>query len=384
MRSKPHWIRLQTVSGLVEIRTVYGLDKESGRWLCPIRVIWGLEARQEMSPELEERLCASAVETSSYEAAARVARKWGISADDSTIHAHVQKAGLRAEQAEDRRVESALCPSTRAEVVAQAQAALPREDFSLVIQMDGCMVRERGAQWGLKPSDAVGERVAWHELKVATIFRLSDRAQSQTGRAMLLDKFQVLVRGDPQEFGRHVHAQALRRGLQQAQKVYVVADGAVWIWNIVEDRFCQAIGLVDFYHASQHLWSVAHVVHGDDDQARQWIEPLLHQLRHGEHGQVVDLLEIVADEDGYDTDQHKVLRREATYFQTHREHMNYHDAARQGLPIGSGAVESTCKQTQGRFKHTGQFWSLPTEKNLLALYMAYRNNDWQEIWSVRW
>lgn len=246
------------------------------------------------------------------------------------------------------------------------------------------MVRERGEQWGLKPADAAGDRVAWHELKVATIFRLSDRAQTQTGRPMLLDKFQVLLRGDPHEFGRRVHAQALRRGLAQARNVYVVADGAVWIWNIVNDRFSQAEGLVDFYHASQHLWSVAHALHGDGDQERQWVEPLLHQLRHGEHGRVTDLLEAMAEESDRAADQRQILRREAGYFDNHRDHMDYRKAADEGRPIGSGAVESSCKQIQGRFKQTGQFWKLPTEKPLLALKMASQNKDWDEIWSVRW
>lgn len=245
------------------------------------------------------------------------------------------------------------------------------------------MVRERGGQWGLKPPDCAGDRVTWHELKVATIFRLPDRAQSQSGRPVLLEKFQVLLRAGPEEFGQHVHAQALRRGLQQAKKVYVVADGAVWIWKIKDDRFGHAEGLVDFFHAAQHLNSVAQALHGDGEEARRWAEPLLHQLRHGEHGQVLDLLEVLAEE-GQGGEQEALLRREANYFQSHREHMDYQQAASEGCPVGSGAVESNCKQAQGRFKQCGQFWSLPTEKNLLALYMAYRNEDWQEIWNVDW
>ncbi len=43
-------------------------------------------------------------------------------------------------------------------------------------------------------------------------------------------------RGDPYEFGRRLYAEALRQGLNQAQKIYVVADGGVWIWNLVADR----------------------------------------------------------------------------------------------------------------------------------------------------
>ena len=216
--------------------------------------------------------------TGSYEAAARVADKWGSPADDTTIHAHAQRAGARAEALAAARVERALEPATRAEVVAQAKARTKAEAFSLVIEMDGWMVRERGGQWGLKPPDQQGERVAWHEMKTAIVFRLGQRARTQSGRPVILEKTYVAWRGEPDEFGRRLYAEALRRGLCQAQKVYVVADGGVWIWNIVADRFGEATGVLDFYHASQHLWAVARALHADEEQARRWVRPLLHQL----------------------------------------------------------------------------------------------------------
>src|ERR1017187_8268291 len=88
--------------------------------------------------------------------------------------------------------------------------------------------------------------------------------------------------GTSGEFGRQVQAEARRRGLGAAPKVYVVADGGVWIWNIVTDRFATATGVLDFYHASQHLWDLAHTLHPENEAgARAWVEPLLHQLRHG-------------------------------------------------------------------------------------------------------
>ena len=45
-------------------------------------------------------------------------------------------------------------------------------------------------------------------------------------------------------------------------------------------------------------------------------------------------------------------------------------------------MESTCSQYQDRFKRTGQFWTLAGEHHLLALELARRNQDWDEIWSV--
>ena len=337
--------------------------------------------RQEMSPVLEERLCFTATLTGSYEAAAQVAGKWGCPADDTTIHTHVQHAGRRAGQLTQARVERALDPATRGEVVGEARANLGEEPFSLVIEMDGWMVRERGEQWGLKPPEKQGDRVAWHEMKSAIIFRLAERAQSQSGRPMILNKAYVAWRGDAQEFGRRVHAEALRRGLHQAQKVYVIADGGVWIWNIVADRFEDATGVLDFYHASQHLWAVGLAIHPDEPRARRWVEPLLHQLKHGGQGKVLRRLnDLLGKRERYEPPVRSMIETEVAYFTRHREHLDYAQAGAEGCPMGSGAIESTCAQLQDRFKRTGQFWTLPGQQCLLALELARRNEDWDEIW----
>lgn len=370
--------------GELEVFSVYGQDPETGDWLCPAREIWGLDPRQEMSPLLEERLCYTATQTNSYEAAARVARKWGVEADDSTIHVHAQSAGERAEALREERIERALEPETRAEVVAEASEHLPAGEFSLVIMMDGWMVRERGAQWGLKPPEKQADRVEWREMKCGIIFRLEDRGQSESGRRFIIKKHYEAYRGDPLEFGRALFAEALRRGLNQARRVYVVADGAVWIWNLVEDRFSDAVGLLDFYHASGHLWAVARELFGDEDKrARQWIEPLLHGLKHGGEERVLRQLDDLLDLCGSLGEQPaKVIQTGVEYFQRHRDHLHYAAAHAQGCPRGSGAMESTCSQFQDRFKRTGQFWSPSGERNLLLLELAWRNDDWDEVWKV--
>jgi hypothetical protein len=348
-----------------------------------MRELWGLSARQAMSQELEERLCFTATQTGSYEATVRVARKWGVEADDSTVHAHVQKAGARAETFQQERVDRALSLETRGEVIEEAKAQGPPSEFSLVLMMDGWMVRERGPQWGWKPPEAPAERVKWREMKVAILFRADQRAHTQSGRPMILRKFYTAYRGDPDEFGRRVYAEALRRGLVQSKRVYVVADGAVWIWNLVEDRFSDAAGVLDFYHASEHLWTVARALYPDEQEARAWVEPLLHKLAHGQEGKVLAQLRRLRERSSDDgAERGEIIKREAEYFQTHREHLHYQTVQAQGCPRGSGAVESTCGQLQGRFKRTGQFWSLPGEHRLLALFLADRNGDWDEIWEL--
>jgi hypothetical protein len=331
-----------------------------------------------MSPELEERVCFTACQAGSFEGAAAVAAKWGSAVDDSTIQRHAQKAGRRVEAAAQARVERALDTRTRGEVVAEAAQRVPNGRFALVIMMDGWLSRERGEQWGWKPAEAQAKRVEWREMKAAVVFRLDQRTQNQSGRGMILEKFYEAWRGDPFEFGRRVYALALRKGLNQADKVYVISDGAAWIWNIAEDRFSEATGILDFYHASQHLWAVARELRGEDEAAaRRWVEPLLHELRHGGQAKVLAKLEATLGRlRRQGSPSAEAVGREAAYFRTHQDRLDYEGAAQEGAPIGSGAMESGCRQMQVRLKGPGMFWSAEGKNNLIALDLAYRNGDW--------
>ena len=375
-------IELHSVAGVLAFEAAYGQDPQTRDWLCPTRVRLGLEAREAMTPELQERLCFTATQTLSYEAAAQVAAKWGSGVSCSAVYQHVQRRGETTRRERAAEVERALDVNTRAEVVAAARAAAPSGEFSLVLMLDGWMIRERGEQWGLEPPEAAGERVDWREVKSGIVFRLEDRAESSGGRRMVLEKHIEAYRGDPYEFGRRFYALALRQGLMQAQRVYVVADGAVWIWHVVEDRFSHAIPLLDFHHASQHLWAVAHAVSPQDDDARAWVVPLLHQLRHGGEAGVLHglqgLLELFLD---LNEEQRHTVEGAQNYFETHRDRLGYQRAADLGCPVGSGAMESTCSQLQDRFKRTGQFWIFQGHSNLMALDLARRNNEWNDIWA---
>lgn len=370
--------------GTVEVEVPYGQEPADGRWRSPMRERWGLEPRQTMSPELEQRLCLTATLTGSFEAAAQVAEAWGTAMDDSTIHKHVQEVGRRAQKLHEDRIERALDPATRAEVVAEAGRQGTPGPTAMVIMMDGWMGRQRGPQWGLKPPHRVAERVKWREVKSAIIFGLHERAVTQSRRRLIVRKYYEAWCGEPEELGRRVHAEALRRGLNQAQKVYVVADGAAWIWNIASDRLGPTLEVVDVYHARQHLWAVARELYGEDEAAaRKWVAPLIEKLHDGGEQQVLTRLKrLAARLKSRDHPGGEQVGREAAYFQTHRRRMQYQRAREAGCPIGSGAMESTCAQFQTRFKRTGQFWSPHGQRHLLELEIARRNNDWDQLWQL--
>src|ERR1035438_8166461 len=58
----------------------------------------------------------------------------------------------------------------------------------------GRFYRSSGSWLPLKPPEAKGARVAWHEVKAATIYRVDQVAQKASGRRQILQKFWVLDR----------------------------------------------------------------------------------------------------------------------------------------------------------------------------------------------
>ncbi|HUI06021.1 MAG TPA: hypothetical protein VL486_03345 [Verrucomicrobiae bacterium] len=75
----------------------------------------------------------------------------------------------------------------------------------------------------------------------------------------------------------------------------------------------------------------------------------------------------------------EIVARERQYFQTHQGRLDYAKATAQGWPMGSGAMESSCRQYQCRFKRTGQFWSQTGDEALLALHDFWRNDRWPRL-----
>ena len=368
-RRKRQRLKLLICAGTVILKTWRGYSRALKRWVNPTRERWGLQPKQRLSPELQSRLGYTATVAGSYQKAAATAKRWGTPISDNTVHAVVRQLGAQAGR---------VC-------LPEPPKASGEREFSLVVMMDGWMARQRGPDWGVSKRRKKADRVNWKEVKSAVIYRLEQRVKKASGRGMLIEKYVVACPPDtePVDFGAAVQAEARRRGLGRARKVYVVMDGAVWLWNVAQDRFRQAMQVLDFHHASQHLWEVAHLLHGEGtDEARSWAEPLLHHLRHGQEEKVVHTLEaLLSAKGGLSAKIRRQVRTPVEYFQTHRQHIHYQRVAKQGGPMGSGSVESLCSQLQDRFKRTGQFWSPPGLSHLMAVEVLLRNNDYHILWN---
>lgn len=355
-------MHLRTGVGVVELEILHGQDRSEQRWGSPIRERWGLRRHQQLSPWLEEKLAFTATATGSYEEAAAVAEKWGSGVEASTVRALIQRLGKEAEEKTQERlttIPEVLSPQRKASELA-------------IFELDGWLVRQRGPGWGKEKTKK--KRVEWHELKMG-VFYLIEQASEVNGRGILNEKVVVSWQGEPLEIGRRLHWEALRRGFAAAKWVVVVADGSEWIWNVKADRWAEATEILDFYHASEHLWALGRVLYGEE-QAKVWVEDRLHRLRHGKEQTV--LAEIAALKVGK-SQSGEAVRKEKNYFAGQAKRMRYRDFARHGWPIGSGAVESSCRQKQCRFKRSGQFWSETGLRYLGAVIEARHNGHWNEL-----
>ena len=362
---------MKSTFGDVRLHAAKGYCSRRKQWIVPIREAWGLAKNQRLSPALQRRLCCTAAETGSFEKASALAGEWGCHISDDAIRSCVLALGEKARQAPL----SAACANRAG-----------REDV-LVVMMDGWMARHRGKDWGKKKRAEGQERIHWHEIKSAVIYRLHDQAQVSPKRRALLSKHVVAVPAetDPVTFGQHVQHEAGRMGLGQARLVYVVMDGGIWLWNIFEDRFKQcAVGTLDFYHASEHLHALAAVLFREDkQQAKDWCAQILHSLKHQSAKKLFrTLAELLADPPREDPSTICVIESTNDYFQNHRDHMDYSGAAKSGLPIGSGSIESQCSQFQNRLKRRGQFWTKEGFAALLEISVRHQNGELRSLWAA--
>src|SRR5271169_4692201 len=238
----------------------------------------------------------------------------------------------------------------------------------MILQTDAWNIRERD-EWGRSAQcrRRGEEPERWHWVYTGTCFRLDHRGQTAGGRPVITERGFVATRGGIDALRTQLHAEARRRGLGQAASALVIADGAVWIWRLADDRFPAARQRLDFYHAVQHLHAVGQALYPEDpDRLHAWLEPLVRQLKHESAVKVVRQLEAVLASLPAGAAR-TVVETEVNYLRTHQARMDYRAARRRGEPIGSGAIESTCRQYQCRFKRTGQFWSEKGDEYLLCL-----------------
>jgi hypothetical protein len=150
---------------------------------------------------------------------------------------------------------------------------------------------------------------------------------------------------------------------------------------LVEEHFPHAVQIVDWYHATEYIWDVAHAVYGEESDAAQvWAEARLEELWEGDFK---DILQAFRSHLNPDLDKDPV-QQAINYFQNNRHRMRYSEFRACGYQIGSGTIESGCKRIIGaRLKQAGMTWTVEGARQVIKARAMYFSGEWDDFCDQR-
>ena len=339
---------------------------------APLDTALGLGAGT-VSPGLTRVVARVAVDATFTPAVEQVQEALGATLSDETARRLAEQIGAVAEA----QTQAAITRARQGRLV-WTQDEVERADDTtiLVVEVDGVLVHQE---------------MGWHEMKVATVAPLGPgvRIDPTHGRATLAwGSASYGVGGeDAEHFWWRVYVEARRRGLgtPAVRSVVVLGDGAHWIWDRARAFLglpgVEVVEIVDIYHAYGYLWAVGNALYGAGSlRAAAWVEPLKDQLYLHGAAPVLAALTALAPT----TEEALNARTDAqTYFTRNVARMDYPRFVARQLPIGSGAVESSCKcLVEARLKQAGMRWGVPGSQAIASLRAVQRSGRWTTFWQT--
>jgi hypothetical protein len=180
-------------------------------------------------------------------------------------------------------------------------------------------------------------------------------------------------------FGQLMWATGCEAQADVTPELVFVCDGAVWIWNLIATHYPNAVQIVDWYHAADRLDRVAHAAFTPTAPRNRWLDRTLTDLWEG---RVTEVIQACADLGSSCTEAQDAV----TYFTTNAARMRYDQYRTAGYLIGSGTVESSCKQivTQ-RLKCSGAQWIVPGAVDTAKARATWLSEEWTPVcmqWSA--
>jgi hypothetical protein len=207
----------------------------------------------------------------------------------------------------------------------------------------------------------------WKELKA---FRFSFDGHAY-GRAYLEPSNVFLPR---------IRRAALAMHVGRADHLFWVADAAAWIEKGLTVQWPDAIQIVDYWHACQHVHEAARGLFGEGTpKAKQWARRYCEELRTYGGWALWNSLRRVRYKNG---DRQAWLDALLGYLERNADRMDYPTYERAGWPIGSGPMESYCKQLGQRLKGPGMRWSRQNIAPMATLVSLWANGDWDRHWQT--
>lgn len=182
---------------------------------------------------------------------------------------------------------------------------------------------------------------------------------------------------DLSPFAQRVLRETRRRGFDQAKRRVILGDGALWIWNLADELFPDALQIVDVFHAKGYLFEAARAIYGaGTDLAGQWGKQRRDEL---DQGRIDAILTALAE-------HKRCPEAEACsgYITNNRKRMDYPRFRALGLCITTGVVEAGCKHVVAtRFKRGGMRWTVNGANAVMALRCTVLNNRFDDFWERR-
>lgn len=406
-RGRPRTLQVRLLGGLlIWVTSLYCGPR--GNWRNrPLEKIPGLHIElaqfgigKGCSPALQSRVARQAALCPSLEFARQELARSGVKLDVKTVRRITQQCG------------NGLLALRTEELLLWREGKLPAgpelKGKRVTVQIDGGRTKIRGPlkravsqaektdEDGLPLQDAPGRskpqakqtfQADWREPKLMTIF-----VHDEHGR--MEKKSQATVDGTflgPDALAELVAMHLHRLGATQAVSVTFVADGAPWIWDriatIVKLAKLEGVAIqevLDNCHAAHHI-SLALAAMG---QTREQRLSLYREhrtlLRNGQWRRVVDELTGLA-ELAQDEPPGSGVQTEIAYLRKHGEagRLKYPYFRSLGLPIGSGAIESSIRRViNQRLKGNGIFWREANAEAMLQVRAQVITNRWDQRYTA--
>jgi hypothetical protein len=246
----------------------------------------------------------------------------------------------------------------------------------VVVSTDGGRVRTRVNKRGKKTKkNRRRYKTDWREPKLILVYVVTETGEKDRKIAPVMD---ASLEGPDAAFGMLFYY-LKKLGVGAADQLLFVSDGAVWIWERVVNLITklginanQCLLALDFYHAVEHLTSIATQKKWKRGCAKKWVTQQRKRLLNGKLDLFIQEIERVCH-----ASKNMLLLREREYFKNHLPHMQYKEIKDKKLPIGSGAVESGIRRVINlRLKGPGIFWHEDMVDAMLLLRSYYKAGRW--------
>jgi len=286
-----------------------------------------------------------------------------VSVSDQTVGKATQAMG-----SEVQRQEAEWIRQSRDEAWLQQQQRLAERPHRLYGALDAAKVHIRGEK-----------EHPWRDLKVGAWFTTTvepPKNPDDPWEIQATDMTYYCDIKEAQQFGELLWATGCQRQAHLAQELIFLGDGAEWIWNQVREHYPEAIQIVDWFHATEYIAPVATAAFATEAQQQTWIKQVRTDLWNGDLDAVITAFARFTDQPRAT----EAATKAVTYFTNNRQRMDYPTYRTKGYQIGSGTIESGCKQivTQ-RLKVAGAIWQLDNCVQTAKARAALLSGQWQVI-----